>query len=86
VIPEHTYERGGDSGIRSSLMCETIKIIKNIGKWKQKIVVWELAGNSIVVPVLETIYEQLFRAKSNENEEVEDDVVYEELGVRACNA
>lgn len=32
---------GKDSGTRSSLMHETIKIIRNMGDWKPKTVVWE---------------------------------------------
>lgn len=36
-------QRGADegSGTRSSLMWETIKIIKNMGVWKPKVVIWE---------------------------------------------
>lgn len=39
--------RGADdgSGTRSSLMWETIRIIKHLGKWKPKIVVWENVKN-----------------------------------------
>lgn len=41
-----------DSGTRSSLMHETVKIIKQMGEWKPKFVIWEnvtgvLAGNTI---------------------------------------
>lgn len=32
---------GKDSGTRSSLMHETIKIIRNMGEWKPKTVIWE---------------------------------------------
>lgn len=34
-----------DSGTESSLMWETIKIIKNMGVWKPKIVIWENVKN-----------------------------------------
>lgn len=30
-----------DSGTRSSLMFETLKIIENMGRWKPKVVIWE---------------------------------------------
>lgn len=37
------YRKGGkkESGTRSSLMFETLKIIENMGSWKPKVVVWE---------------------------------------------
>lgn len=37
------YRKGGneDSGTRSSLMFETLKIIENMGNWKPKVVIWE---------------------------------------------
>lgn len=39
--------RGADkgSGTRSSLMWETIRIIKQLGKWKPKVVIWENVKN-----------------------------------------
>lgn len=39
--------RGADegSGTRSSLMWETIRIIKHLGKWKPKVVIWENVRN-----------------------------------------
>jgi len=39
--------RGADdgSGTRSSLMWETIRIIKNLGKWKPTVVIWENVKN-----------------------------------------
>lgn len=40
-------QKGADenSGTRSSLMWETVKIISNMGKWKPKVVVWENVKN-----------------------------------------
>lgn len=37
------YRKGGneDSGTRSSLMFETLKIVENMGYWKPKVVIWE---------------------------------------------
>lgn len=39
--------KGADegSGTRSSLMWETIRIIKNLGRWKPKVVIWENVKN-----------------------------------------
>ncbi len=34
-----------DSGTRSSLMWQTIEIIRNMGKWKPKVVIWENVKN-----------------------------------------
>lgn len=41
------YQKGADdnSGTRSSLMWETIKIIKSFGEWKPKIIIWENVKN-----------------------------------------
>ncbi|SHJ24131.1 DNA cytosine methyltransferase [Propionispora hippei] len=41
------YGRGADrgSGTRSSLMWETINIIRNMGAWRPKVVVWENVKN-----------------------------------------
>lgn len=40
-------QKGADpnSGTRSSLMWETIRIIENMGKWKPKIIIWENVKN-----------------------------------------
>lgn len=41
------YRKGGDEGsdTRSSLMWETIHIIRNMGEWKPKYVIWENVKN-----------------------------------------
>lgn len=41
------HQKGADEGseTRSSLMWETIKIIKNMGEWKPKYVIWENVKN-----------------------------------------
>lgn len=39
------YGGNVDDGTRSSLMFETIKIIKNLGVWKPKVVIWENVKN-----------------------------------------
>ncbi len=41
------YQKGADenSDTRSSLMWETVKIIKSFGQWKPKIVIWENVKN-----------------------------------------
>jgi len=42
------HQKGADEGseTRSSLMWETIKIIKNMGEWKPKYVIWENVKNT----------------------------------------
>lgn len=41
------HQKGADEGseTRSSLMWETLKIIKNFGEWKPKVVIWENVKN-----------------------------------------
>lgn len=39
------YGGNVEDGTRSSLMFETIKIIKNLGVWKPKVVIWENVKN-----------------------------------------
>lgn len=41
------HQRGADenSGTRSSLMWETLRIIKNLGEWKPRVVIWENVPN-----------------------------------------
>jgi DNA (cytosine-5)-methyltransferase 1 len=43
VMDKSKKKRGAvaDSGTRSSLMHETVKIIRNMGEWKPKVVIWE---------------------------------------------
>lgn len=44
-IAGHQKGADPDSGTRSSLMWETLRIIRNLGEWKPRVVIWENVPN-----------------------------------------
>ena len=56
------YRKGGDvgSGTRSSLMWETVNIIKQMGVWKPKIVIWENVKSVLFKKTIKTFNKYLF--------------------------
>lgn len=46
-IAGHQKGADSDSGTRSSLMWETLRIIRNLGEWKPRVVIWENVPNAL---------------------------------------